>query len=114
MGFLGPAQDLLGLRGAQPQSGGVLDHLVVLLGDELPANRPGQHVGQALPHAGAVVGTVKPDGTNVLQPGQQPEAEQFGEREPNDGGTVGVDVVGLDLRIGTVPEQALDHRRDLG
>ena len=34
------AQDLLGLGGAQPQRGGVLDHLVVLLGDQVPVDRP--------------------------------------------------------------------------
>jgi len=31
------AQDRVALRGAQPQRGGVFDHLVVLLSDQLPA-----------------------------------------------------------------------------
>jgi hypothetical protein len=34
------AQDLLGLGGAQPQRGGVLDQLVMVVGDQLPVDRP--------------------------------------------------------------------------
>jgi len=37
-----PAQDGLGGGGAGPDRGGVLDHLVVLLGDDVPADRAGQ------------------------------------------------------------------------
>src|SRR5664280_984381 len=36
------AQDRLGGGGAGADRGGVFDHLVVLLGDQLPADRPGQ------------------------------------------------------------------------
>ena len=71
-----PAQDLLGLGGAEPQRGGVLDHLVVLLGDQLPADRPGQHRLQLRRRRRSSVGPVEPGRADVLQPGQQPEAEQ--------------------------------------
>ena len=37
-----PAQHLLGFGGAEPQRGGVFDELVVLLGDQLPADRAGE------------------------------------------------------------------------
>jgi len=37
-----PPEHLLGLGCAEPQGGGVFDELVVLLGDQLPANRAGQ------------------------------------------------------------------------
>ena len=60
------------------------------------------------------VGGVELDRADVLQPGQELEAEQLGEREPHEAGAVGVGVVGLDLGVGAVPQQALDHRRDLG
>jgi hypothetical protein len=36
------AQDGFGFDGVEAQGGGVLDHLVVLLGDELPADRAGE------------------------------------------------------------------------
>ena len=118
-GVLGAAageapQHLLGLRGAQPQGGGVLDHLVVLLRDQLPADRPGQRGAERRPAGRGVVRAVQADAADVLQPGQQAEVEQLGEREPDDGGAVGVDVVRLDLGVRAVPQQALDHRRDLG
>ena len=55
-------------------------------------------------HAGA------PD---FLQAREEPEAEEVAEREPDDGRAVGVGVVGLELRVGAVVQQALQHRRDL-
>ena len=53
------AQDRLGLGGAQPQGGGVLDRLVVLLGDELPSDRPGEHRAELGP-AGRIGGVIGP------------------------------------------------------
>ena len=55
--------------------------------------------------AGAVGGAVQPGGADVLQPGQQLEAEQVAEREPDDARAVGVDVVGFDLGVGAVAQQ---------
>ncbi|GAA2477184.1 hypothetical protein GCM10023100_04590 [Actinocorallia cavernae] len=49
----------------------------------------------------------------VLQSGQQPEVEQLSEGELDDARAVRVDVVGLDLGVRAVPQQALDHRRGL-
>ena len=37
-----PPEDLLGFGCAEPQGGGVFDELVVLLGDQLPADRAGE------------------------------------------------------------------------
>jgi len=37
------AQDLLGLGGTELQRPRALDHLVVLLGDQIPVDRPGEH-----------------------------------------------------------------------
>ena len=110
-----PAQDLVSLCGAQPQRGRVSDHVVVLLGDQFPADRPGQRTGQLgqfACHRG--VGQVEPGCADVLQPGQQLVAEQPGEGEPDHRGAVGVDVVGLDRHLGAVVEQPLHHRGDLG
>ena len=109
-----PAQDLLALGGAKLQRPRVLDHLVVLLGDQVPVDRPGQHRLQP-GRVRAVRRPVQPGGADVLQPGQQPVAEQVGEREPDHAGAVGVGVVRGDLRVGVggVPDQALHHRRHL-
>ncbi len=109
------AQDLLGLGGAQLQRGGELDHLVVLLGDQLPPDRACQHrreVGQRVGEAW--VGEVEAGGADVLQPRQQRVAEQMGEGEPDVRRAVGVDVVGLDRHLGAMVQQAFHHRRDLG
>jgi hypothetical protein len=73
-GVLGPrsgeaAEDLLGLGRAQAQGGGVLDHLVVLLGDDLPADGPGQRGPDPLRRFPVTVGTVEALGTDLLEPG---------------------------------------------
>lgn len=109
------AQDLLGLGGAQLQRGGELDHLVVLLGDQLPPDRPrqnrvelGQRVGQTW------VGKIEAGGADVLQPRQQRVAKQVGEGEPDVRRAMGIEVVGLDWHVGAVVQQAFHHRRDLG
>ncbi len=68
---------------------------------------------QARPGAWPVVRAVQADRADVLQPRQQLEPQQFGKRESDHAGTVGVGVVGLDLRVGAVPQQTLDHCRNL-
>ena len=89
-GVLGAAaaesgQDLLGFGGAQLQRPGVLDHLVVLLADEVPADGPRQDRFQARVR-GAIARAVQARRADVLQPGQQPVAEQVGEGEPDEAG----------------------------
>ena len=47
VGYFGPAagkpsEDLLRFGGAEPERGGVFDELIVLLGDQLPADRAGK------------------------------------------------------------------------
>jgi hypothetical protein len=111
-----PAQDLFGLGGAEARGGGVLDELVVLVFDQLPADGAGQHIletrvgrlsGSVV--IGRPVGAVEAYPTDVLQARQQPEAEQVREGEAHDRGAVGVDVVAVDLRAGQMPEEALYH-----
>ncbi len=107
-------QYLLRLRCPETQRGGVLDHLVVLLLDQLPADRPRQRSAERRPARRGVGGAVQADAADVLQAGQQLEVEQLGEREPDHRGAMGVDVLGLDLGVRAVPQKALDYRRDLG
>ena len=107
-----PAQDRLGLGGAQPQRCGVLDHLVVLLGDQLPQDGSGQHRTEFDVGRG-VVWSVQPHRADVLQPGQQPEPEQFGEGEPDYSSSMRVNVIRLDVHLRAVPQQSFDHGRDL-
>ncbi len=78
------AQDRLGGRGARPEGGGVLDHLVVLLGDALPADRAsqrGRQLGPGVWFAGR--GAVELDGVDPFDPRQKVEAEQLGDAEPD-------------------------------
>ena len=100
------AQDLLGLGGPEPERGRVLDQLVVLLGDQLPADGASEDLLEAFV-ACPVERTVKRRAADVLQPWEQPEAEQVAEREPDDGGAVGVGVVVLDLSVGAVAKNGL-------
>ena len=110
VGALEPAQDRGGLRGAGADRRGVLDHLVVLVGDQVPPDRPADHRG-GKPRVGvAGAGSVEPDAVDRLDPRQQVEAEQPGQPEPDDGLAVGVGVVGLDVHAGAVVHRALDHR----
>nr|WP_274378086.1 hypothetical protein [Salinispora tropica] len=79
-------QHLLGLRRPQAQGGGVLDHLAVLLGDQVPLDGPGrQRAAERGPAGRGAVGPVHADAADVLQPGQQTEVQQLGEREPDHG-----------------------------
>ncbi len=106
------AKDLFGFGGAEPERGGVLDELVVLLGDQLPADRPCRDLLQARVGR-AIGGPVQAGRADVLQPRQQPEAEQVTEREADDAGAVSVGVVGLDLGVAAAAQQPFDHRGDL-
>jgi len=84
-----------------------------LLGDQLPADRAGEDLLE--PFVGrSVIGAVERGAGDVLQPGQQAEAEQVAEREADDRGAVRVGVVGLDLRVGAVAQKSFEHRGDLG
>jgi len=68
-------QHLLRFGGPQAQGGGVLDELVVLLGDQIPADRPRQDRREPLV-GGVLVDATQALAGDVLQPGQQPEPEQ--------------------------------------
>ena len=86
-----------------------------LLLDEVPADRAGQRRGQLRVGVGfAGDRPVQPHLVDLLDPGQQVEAQQPGDAEPDLGLAMGVDVVALDVHGGAVPHRALDHRGDLG
>lgn len=60
-------QDLIGLGGAEPEGGGVLDDLVVLLLDQLPADGTGEHGFKLRSEvASAGVGRIEAYGADVL------------------------------------------------
>lgn len=110
-----PPQDRLGGGGSGADRGGVLDHLVVLGGDQVPPDRPGQRGLQPRPCGGLAGGrAVQPSLVDPLDPGQQVEAEQPGGAESDFGLAVGVGVAGVDFHHGAVPHDALDHCGDLG
>jgi hypothetical protein len=78
VGAVEAAQDVFGLGGAEPQRGGVLDHLVVLLGDQFPVDCLGQN-GRELRIRSGFVRQVKPLRVNGFEAGQQLETEQLAE-----------------------------------
>jgi len=93
-----------------PDGGGVLDHLVVVLRDQVPSDRSSQRRGQPwVSIRGASGRTVQADPVELLDPRQQVEPEQPGDPEADLGLTVGVDVVALHGHGGAVPDGALDH-----
>jgi hypothetical protein len=76
------AQDRLGLGGAEADGRNVLDHLVVLLADQLPVDRPGQNglqvrVGIRLPD----IGSGQLLNMDRLQPRHELEPQQPAERK---------------------------------
>ena len=76
------AQDRLSARGAGPDRGRVLDHLVVLLGDDVPPDRPRQRRRQPRVRVGFAGGrAVEPDLVDPLDPREQVEAEEPGDAE---------------------------------
>jgi len=88
---LGPAageaaQHLVRLGGLQAQRRRVLDHLVVVAGDQVPVDGLArQHVLQLRPPLVLPEpGPVEPGRPDVLQPGQQPEIQQMRESESDD------------------------------
>ena len=110
------AQDRLGGGGAGSDRGGVSDHLVVLLGDDVPANGPVHH-GRRQPRVGVGFAGERPVQPNLVDPfdaGQQVESEQPGQPEPDLGLALGVNVIAFDLHGGAVPNRAVDHRGDFG
>ena len=76
------AQDRLGRSGALTDRGGVLDHLVVVLLDQVPADRAGQRRGQERVGVGLPSDqTVQADLVDLLDPGEQVEPQQSGDAE---------------------------------
>lgn len=83
-----------------------LDHLVVLLGDQIPMDGAGRRAAEDRPAGRGVAGAIQADAPDVLQPRQQAEAQQFGEGEPDHRSALGTDLIRLDLLVGAVPRRA--------
>lgn len=78
------AQDVLGSRGAESERGRILDHLVVLPGDQRPFDRSAQDRLQRWKGTGRAGGRPEePLGVDPLEPRQQREAEEMAEGEGN-------------------------------
>ena len=98
---------------AMPMTWGVL-HLVVLLPDALPIDRPlcqnGGEIGACFRSAG--IGQIQLLTTDIFQARQQPEAKQMGESKTHLGLAVRVDKLLLDMHGRAMAQHASDHRRD--
>ena len=74
-------RDGLRLRRAQPERGDVLDHLVILLADQLPVDRAREDGGEVGIRAGlAGIGPVQALLADALEPRQELEAQELRER----------------------------------
>ena len=95
---------------------GMLDHLVVLLGNQVPANRAAEHAGQVGEGAcHARLGQVEALVLDALEAGHQAHpAQQVAEGKGDLGLAVRIHEVLLDPHLRIMADQALDHGRDLG
>jgi hypothetical protein len=77
------AQDVFGLCGAQPYGGCVVDHRVVVLGDQIPIDSAGESRCEMSVGRG-VCGPVKPLAVDAFETRQEVESEQPAEGKRND------------------------------
>lgn len=108
------SEDGLGFGGAEPECRRVLDHLVVLLADQPPVDRPRQHRLEVwIVVRPARFGTVEALLVNPFEPRQELKAEEPAEGKGNGALAMTVDVLPIDFHFGAVTDYALDHGRHL-
>jgi hypothetical protein len=91
-----------------------IDHLVVLLVDQIPSDRLREDWLKMRVVIGATrLGAVKPLTVYRFQSRQQLKAKQPTECKPDGALAMAVDIVAVDLHLGTVAQHALDHGRHL-
>ena len=94
-------QDGLGLGGAEPDGRHIFDHLVILLADDFPVDRFGQHqlqvpIGIGLPDTGAIEFL----DIDPLQPRHKLEAQEAAEREGDGALAVRIHVLAVNFHLG--------------
>jgi hypothetical protein len=105
------AQDRFGFGGAKAQCRSVFGHLVVLLTNQSPVDRPGQHQLQIRVRVRRThFRSIKCLGMNRFEPRQELETEEPAKREGDRALAVGIDVLSVDLHFGAVANNALNHR----
>src|SRR6266508_2129428 len=107
-----PAQNRLSLGGTHAERRSIFDQLVILLRNDVPVNRVfGEHGFQArvaLQIAGKrAIELLAGDG---FEPWQQLEAQEMAESKRDDTLTVTIDVLAINLHLGTVAQHPFDHR----
>src|SRR5450631_2541128 len=108
-----PPEDGLGLRGPEAQRRGILDHLIVLLADDIPVDRPGHHRLKVFIETDlAEVRTIKPLRVNGFKAWQKLETQEPAKRKSDLALPMAVDVLPIDFHFGDVVNDALDHRCD--
>ena len=109
------AQNRFGLGRPKAQRRGELDHFIVLLADQFPVDRARQDGLQIRVVAGAAPNwTIKLLRGDGLEPRQEVKAQEVAEGKADFALAVAVDVLLLDLHLGAVAQDALDHGGDLG
>ena len=109
------AQNRFGLGRLKVQRRGELDHFIILLTDQFPMDRARQDGLQIRVVAGAAPNwTIKLLRGDGLEPRQEVKSQEVAEGKADFALAVAVDVLLLDLHLGAVAQDALDHGGDLG
>ena len=109
-----PLEDRFGLGRAEAQGGRVLDHLVIVLTDQIPVHGTREDRLQT----GVVVGATGDGAIQLLrgdgfEPRHQLESEQGAQGKPHMALPGRVGIWALNGHLGTVAQHALDHGRHL-
>src|SRR5579885_3493185 len=99
------AQDRLGLCRPQPQRSRILDHLVVLLGDEVPVDGPRENkleIGVGLWFSR--LWSIEALGIDVFESRHQLKAQEPTESKGDLILTMRIDELLFDLHLGTMPQ----------
>src|SRR5579862_2282783 len=109
-----PAQDGLRLGSAQTHSCRVLDHQIIVLFDDLPVDWACQHwlemrVGIGFPSFRAIEFL----SADILEPWHELETQKMAESKGNFVLSMRIYKLLFDLHLGTMPQDACDHCRNL-
>src|SRR5262245_40889403 len=90
----------VGISGTQAERRGIFDHLIVLLPNQLPADRPGEDRREV----GVVVRAARDGSIELLrgdsfESGHQVKAQQVAHGKPNGALPVTIDVLAIDLHL---------------
>ena len=106
------AQNLFGFRCSQTQRGGVFNHLIILLADQVPIDGPRENQAELGILLGIItIHQIESLVIDVLEAGHKLEAKQPAKAKGDLTLSMGVDELLLDLHVGAKARDSLDHHR---